>query len=132
MAAVGGFLAGVGAVIAGMSTNSVVLFNLAGVFTLPAFMITQGWLYAAFMVLGGFAASRLLVWILSKIPALKREIPIPGILASKPKSADYFLWVIDYLGDLRIYYFVAAATQYFNQGRTCRRYSTANLVRFRR
>ena len=90
MAAVGGFLAGVGAVIAGMSTNSVVLFNLAGVFTLPAFMITQGWIYAAFMILGGFAASRLLVWILSKIPAVKREIPIPGILASKPNQRIIF------------------------------------------
>lgn len=82
-AAAGGFLAGVGAVIAGMSTNSVVLFNLAGVFTLPAFMITQGWLYVAFMVLGGFAGSRLLLWVLPKIPASKREIPVPQILTSK-------------------------------------------------
>ena len=90
MAAVGGFLAGIGAVIAGMSTNSVVLFNLAGVFTLPAFMITQGWIYAAFMILGGLAASRLLVRIISKIPAVKREIPVPKLLTSKTNQRIIF------------------------------------------
>ena len=90
MAVVGGFLAGVGAVIAGMSTNSVVLFNLAGVFTLSAFMITTGWIYIAFMILGGFAGARLFVWAISKIPAVKRTIPVPGVLASKSNQRITF------------------------------------------
>jgi hypothetical protein len=90
MAVVGGFLAGVGAAIAGMSTNSVVLFNLAGVFTLPAFMITTGWIYVAFMILGGFTGSRLFVWAISKIPAVKREIPVPSPLVSKTNQRIIF------------------------------------------
>ncbi len=53
LALTGGVVAGAGSVIAGMSVYSVVLFNLAGVFTLPAFMITKGWLYLAFMIAGG-------------------------------------------------------------------------------
>jgi len=65
-----------------------------------------------------------------KNPSIKKRNPNTGHISLKAKSADYFLYVIDYLGDLRIYYFVAAATQYFNQGRTCRRYSTANLFGF--
>jgi uncharacterized membrane protein YedE/YeeE len=79
---IGGFLAGAGAVIAGMSANSVVLFNLAGVFTLTAFMVTIGWIYVAFMILGGFVGTRLLVWLIPKIPAVKREIPVPERLNS--------------------------------------------------
>jgi hypothetical protein len=90
MAVVGGFLAGVGAAIAGMSTNSVVLFNLAGVFTLPAFMITTGWIYVTFMILGGFTGSRLFVWAISKIPEVKRTIPVPGVLASKSNQRITF------------------------------------------
>jgi hypothetical protein len=62
----------------------------------------------------------------------KKRNPNTGHISLKAKSADYFLRVIGYPGNLRIYYFVAAATQYFNQGWTCRRYSIANLVRFRR
>jgi hypothetical protein len=93
-AAIGGFLAGVGAVIAGMSVQSVVLFNLAGIFTLPAFMITQGWIYGVFMILGGLVGSRLLVWIMPKIPVRKREIPVPEPLRSKRNLQIMFFAVI--------------------------------------
>jgi uncharacterized membrane protein YedE/YeeE len=93
-AAAGGFLAGVGAVIAGMSVQSVVLFNLAGVFTLPAFMITKGWIYGVFMILGGLAASRLLVWIIQKTPTRKREIPVPSLLKSRKNRRTMFYIVM--------------------------------------
>ncbi len=83
LALAGGFIIGVGAVIAKMSIHSVVLFNLPGVFTLPAFMMTKGWIFIAFMVLGGFLASRLLLFFILKTRHLKREIPIPAILSSK-------------------------------------------------
>ena len=89
-ALVGGFIIGVGAVIAEMSTHSVVLFNLAGVFTLPAFMITKGWIFIAFMVLGGFVASRLLVFFLLKTRRLKREISIPQVLVSRRNQRIMF------------------------------------------
>jgi hypothetical protein len=80
LAAAGGVVAGVGSVVAGMSVSSVVLFNLAGVFTLPAFMITQGWIYAALMIAGGALASRLLVVTTLQMGRLKREINLPVVL----------------------------------------------------
>ncbi len=80
LALAGGAVAGAGSVAAGMSLNSVVLFNLAGVFTLPAFMITQGWIYVALMFAGGAAASRLLVMATRRMGHLKREIPVPAKL----------------------------------------------------
>jgi uncharacterized membrane protein YedE/YeeE len=89
-AAIGGFMAGIGAVIAGMSVQSVVLFNLAGVFTLPAFMIIKGWIYGGFMILGGLAASRILIWIIPKIPTRKREIHVPEMLQSKNNKRIIF------------------------------------------
>lgn len=79
----GGFIAGIGAVIAEMSIHSVILFNLAGVFTLPAFMITKGWIYAVFMVLGGLAGSKLLVLIILKTAPSKKEVSVPEILGSR-------------------------------------------------
>jgi hypothetical protein len=83
LALTGGFIVGVGAVVAEMSVHSTVLFNLAGVFTLPAFMITKGWIYGVFMILGGLAASKLLVLIIVKTASLKRELTVPKILKSR-------------------------------------------------
>jgi hypothetical protein len=83
VAVAGGGVAGVGSVIAGMSVNSTVLFNLAGVFTLPAFMITQGWIYLALMMAGGALASRLLVVTTLKMGRRKREITLPAVLTSR-------------------------------------------------
>jgi uncharacterized membrane protein YedE/YeeE len=94
----GGFIAGMGAVIAGMSVHSVVLFNLAGVFTLPAFMITKGWIYAGFMVLGGLAASKLLVLIILKTAPLKKEIPVPEVLRSRKIQRILFYILVVFLG----------------------------------
>ncbi len=91
---VGGFIAGVGAVIAEMSVHSVVLFNLAGVFTLPAFMITKGWMYGLFMVLGGLAASKLLVLLITKTARFKREIIVPEILSSMRNHRIIFFIVV--------------------------------------
>jgi uncharacterized membrane protein YedE/YeeE len=82
MSFAGGFIAGVGAVIARMSVHSTILFNLAGVFTLPAFMITKGWIYIAFMVLGGAIGSKLLVLVTLKIGRNKREIVLPEAFRS--------------------------------------------------
>lgn len=79
----GGFIAGAGAIIAEMSVHSVVLYNLAGIFILPAFMVTKGWIYALFMILGGLVASRLLVMVTLKTAALKQELVVPGVLKSK-------------------------------------------------
>ena len=90
----GGFIAGVGAVIAEMSVHSVVLFNLAGVFTLPAFMITKGWIYGAFMVLGGLAASKLLILIIPKTARLKREISVPEIQRSRRNHPIVFFSLV--------------------------------------
>jgi uncharacterized membrane protein YedE/YeeE len=94
LALAGGFIAGVGAVIAEMSVHSVVLFNLAGVFTLPAFMVTKGWIYGAFMVLGGLAASKLLVLIIPKTARLKREISVPEILRSRRNHRIVFFSLV--------------------------------------
>jgi uncharacterized membrane protein YedE/YeeE len=89
----GGIVAGVGAVVAGMSVHSTVLFNLAGVFTLPAFMITKGWIYIAFMVAGGAVASRLLLLVILKTGRLKREIVIPQLL-DKPETRRIIFLVL--------------------------------------
>jgi hypothetical protein len=83
MAFLGGFTIGIGAVIAEMSLHSVVLYNLAGIFVLPAFMISKGWTYAAFMILGGLAGSKLLVLVTVRTGTLKRELVVPKALTSK-------------------------------------------------
>jgi len=90
----GGFITGVGAVIAEMSIHSVVLFNLAGVFTLPAFLVTKGWIFIAFMVLGGLVGSKLLVLIILKTARLKREIFIPEALISRKNQRFVFLGLL--------------------------------------
>jgi uncharacterized membrane protein YedE/YeeE len=91
LALAGGAVAGAGSVVAGMSVNSVVLFNLAGVFTLPAFMITQGWIYLALMIAGGALASRLLLTVTLKMGQLKREITVPGLLTGRKSRRSLFL-----------------------------------------
>ncbi len=78
----GGILMGCGAVIAAMSVHSMVLFNLAGIFNLTAFMITKGWIYAIFMILGGFAGSRLLSLLILKTKRLKVNFFIPKALTN--------------------------------------------------
>lgn len=90
----GGFVTGVGAVIAEMSIHSIVLFNLAGVFTLPAFMVTKGWIYGAFMVLGGLVGSKLLVLIILKTTPLKKEISVPRILRSRRNQQIMFYTLV--------------------------------------
>ena len=89
---VGGFLAGAGSVVAAMSVSSVVLFNLAGVFTLPAFMITKGWLYLAFMIAGGAVGSRLLVLITLRLATARREISVPKVL--NDRRSRLFLYAL--------------------------------------
>ena len=84
LALAGGAVFGAGAVIAGMSVHSTVLFNLAGVFTLPAFMITKGWIYVVFMIAGGAVASRLLVLVTVRTGRLKRELVVPAFLEGRP------------------------------------------------
>ena len=83
LALAGGAVFGAGAVVAGMSVHSTVLFNLAGVFTLPAFMITKGWIYVVFMIAGGAVASRLLVLVTVRTGRLKRELVIPAFLEGR-------------------------------------------------
>jgi uncharacterized membrane protein YedE/YeeE len=87
----GGMLMGCGAVIAAMSVHSVVLFNLAGIFTLTAFMITKGWIYAVCMVLGGLAGSRLFSFLILKTKRLKKEFFIPKALTvEKTRKIIFF------------------------------------------
>ena len=64
LAFLGGFTIGIGAVIAEMSLHSVVLYNLAGIFVLPAFMISKGWIYAAFMILADWQGQNCWFWLL--------------------------------------------------------------------
>ncbi len=90
LALIGGLIVGIGAVVAEMSTHSVVLFSLSGVFTLPAFMITKGWIFIVFMILGGFIGSRLLIISLLKTRRLRREIVIPQILKSTRNQRTLF------------------------------------------
>jgi len=77
LALAGGFVAGAGAVIAEMSIHSVVLFSLAGVFTLPAFLIVKGWVYIAAMALGGLVGARLLVLVIVRTGRGQRELKLP-------------------------------------------------------
>lgn len=93
-ALVGGLIAGVGAVVAEMSVHSTILFNLAGIFTLPAFMITKGWIYGIFMVLGGFTASKLLVLVIVKTVHKNREILVPEILKLRRKHRIVFIVLV--------------------------------------
>lgn len=76
----GGLIMGIGATIAAMSVYSIVLFNLAGIFNLTAFMITKGWVYAVFMILGGFLGSKLLKFLTLKTPRVKKDFFIPDEL----------------------------------------------------
>jgi uncharacterized membrane protein YedE/YeeE len=87
---IGGIIMGIGAVLAAMSVHSVVLFNLAGVFNLTAFMITKGWVYMAFMILGGFAGSKLLVFLTLKTGSLKKNFFIPKVLTTKRNQKIIF------------------------------------------
>ena len=89
-ALVGGVVAGAGAVIAGMSVYSVVLFNLAGVFTLPAFMITKGWVYLVFMIGGGAVGSRLLLLTTVRLGRATREISVPKSLNERNSRLVYY------------------------------------------
>ncbi len=89
LALAGGFVAGAGAMIAEMSIHSVVLFSLAGVFTLPAFLIVKGWIYIAVMTLGGLVGARLLVLILVRTGRAEREVRLPvswRVRAESPKG----------------------------------------------
>jgi uncharacterized membrane protein YedE/YeeE len=74
---IGGCIMGCGAVTASMSVHSTVLFNLAGIFNLTAFMITKGWIYAVCMVGGGYAGSKLFLYLILKTRRLKKDFFIP-------------------------------------------------------
>jgi hypothetical protein len=60
------------------------------VFTLPAFLITKGWIYIAFMVLGGAVGSKLLVLLTLKIGRNKREIVLPDSLQNRKSQRIVF------------------------------------------
>lgn len=91
---VGGILMGCGAVLAAMSVNSVVLFNLAGIFNLTAFMISKGWIYAACMVFGGFIGSKIFTYLILKTGRLKKNFFIPqALMAEKNQRIIFFVLV---------------------------------------
>jgi uncharacterized membrane protein YedE/YeeE len=90
----GGFLMGVGATVAAMSVHSAVLFNLAGIFNLTAFMITKGWIYAGSMVLGGFLGSKLLIYLTLKTKYLKKDFFIPRAFTLKRNQRIIFYLLI--------------------------------------
>lgn len=90
----GGVIMGIGATIAAMSVYSIVLFNLAGIFNLTAFMITKGWIYAVFMVLGGFFGSKLLKSLTLKTARVKKDFFIPEELADKGVQRAIFYAVL--------------------------------------
>ena len=89
---IGGVVMGCGAVIAAMSAHSVVLFNLAGIFNLTAFMITKGWIYAVSMILGGFVGSKLFSYLILKTKRLKKDFFIPNcLMVEKNKRIIFFI-----------------------------------------
>ncbi len=87
---IGGIWMGCGAVIAAMSTHSIVLFNLAGIFNLTAFMITKGWIYAASMIVGGFAGSKVFSFLILKTGHLKKDFFIPPALMLRKNQKIIF------------------------------------------
>lgn len=86
----GGIIMGIGATIAAMSVYSIVLFNLAGIFNLTAFMITKGWIYAIFMISGGFLGSKLLKFLTLKTARVKKDFFIPDELMRKSTQRAVF------------------------------------------
>jgi len=80
---VGGMIMGAGSSLAAMSVHSLVLFNLAGIFNLTAFMVTKGWVYAAFMILGGFVGSRIFVRLILKTAPLNKDFILPKPLCNE-------------------------------------------------
>jgi len=110
-ALVGGLIIGIGAVVAEMSTHSVVLFSLSGVFTLPAFMITKGWIFIAFMILGGFIGSRLLIYSLLKTRRFRREITVPHILKStRNQRILFYVLLAVFTGSIPVIFLQAQLT----------------------
>lgn len=91
---IGGLLMGCGAVIAAMSVHSIVLFNLAGIFNLTAFMVTKGWVYAVFMILGGFVGSKLFLFLTLKTSYIKKEFFIPKVLMRENNQRIIFFGLI--------------------------------------
>jgi len=87
----GGVTMGCGAVMAAMSVHSVVLFNLAGIFNLTAFMITKGWIYAAFMALGGYAGSKVFRFLIRRTPHLKKEFFVLALRTQKTQKILFFV-----------------------------------------
>lgn len=87
----GGIVMGCGAVIAAMSIHSIVLFNLAGIFNLTAFMITKGWIYAVCMISGGFIGVRLFSYLILKTKRLKMNFFIPKALTNVKTQRIIFL-----------------------------------------
>jgi hypothetical protein len=90
----GGLIMGTGATIAAMSVYSVVLFNLAGIFNLTAFMVTKGWVYAVFMILGGFFGSKLLKFFTLKTARVKKDFFIPDELMDKGVQRAVFYAIL--------------------------------------
>lgn len=86
----GGILMGCGAVLAAMSVHSVVLFNLAGIFNLTAFMITKGWIYAICMIAGGSVGSKLFLYFILKTGRLKKDFFIPEALTLEKNQKIVF------------------------------------------
>lgn len=87
----GGIIMGAGAVIAAMSVDSIVLFNLAGIFNLTAFMVTKGWIYAAFMIAGGFFGSKLFRALTLKTGRSQKEFYIPAeLMDGKVQNAVFY------------------------------------------
>lgn len=91
---VGGIIMGIGAVLAAMSVNSVVLFNLAGIFNLTAFMVTKGWVYAVFMLLGGLIGSKFLISLTLKTQHIRKEFHIPEWMTVRKNQKIIFYTLI--------------------------------------
>ncbi|MCX5700532.1 MAG: YeeE/YedE thiosulfate transporter family protein [Candidatus Omnitrophica bacterium] len=93
-ALIGGIVMGCGAVIAAMSAHSVVLFNLAGIFNLTAFLITKGWVYAACMILGGFVGAKLFSFLILRTAHSKKEFFIPKALMKEKNQKIIFITLL--------------------------------------
>ncbi|HOW43378.1 MAG TPA: YeeE/YedE thiosulfate transporter family protein [Candidatus Omnitrophota bacterium] len=99
----GGLVMGCGAVLAAMSVHSVVLFNLAGIFNLTAFMATKGWIYAFCMIAGGFLGSRFFVYLTLKTADARKNFFIPrGLQEKKGQRIIFYAFAAIFLAMLAV------------------------------
>jgi hypothetical protein len=97
LAFIGGIMMGIGAGLASMSVHSIVLFNLAGIFNLCAFMVAKGWIYALCMIAGGYAGSKLFLLLIERSGYIKKDFYIPERFLSREFPKKLLIYALSFL-----------------------------------